>query len=84
MNALKEASGHKPERYYDDTEKYPENEKEILLGLTSRESSALAMEELQEDEYLIQQRGSKIVVLAANEYLLGQAVNALIATWSVS
>lgn len=84
MNALKEASGHKPERYYDDTEKYPENEKEILIGLTSRESSALAMEELQEDEYLIQQRGSKIVVLAANEYLLGQAVNALIATWSVS
>ncbi len=82
-DAIKEISGKKPDRKHDDTAKYPSTECEILLGLTEREASKEAAKELKADEYIIKWYGKKLVVLAASETLLDQAVDALMNTWSV-
>ncbi len=82
MDAVKAIAGRKPERKYDNTQKNPETEREILIGVTARKESSDMVKELQADEFLIERVGEKIVLLGANDYLLAQAVQTLIATWS--
>jgi hypothetical protein len=84
MNAMKEIGGKKPERYYDDTKKNPEQKNEILIGVTSREASKNVAKTVQEGEFVVEFQGSKLVIVAANDHLLLSGVQALVAAWKVS
>ncbi len=83
QNAIKEICGRKPERVYDDTDKNPAVEREILIGLTSRAASDTVAKTLGEDELVIRFVDGKLVLLGADDYLTAQAVEALLVTWSV-
>ena len=76
VNAVKEISGAKPERVYDTSTA----EREILLGLTNREASKTAKNDIGAGEYVIKADGERIVILAANELYLDEAVEKFAAT----
>ncbi len=59
----------------------PNNEKEILLGLTNRPASTEAQEKITGIGYVIALNGNKIVISATNDAALGDAVNYFVDTY---
>ncbi|MBQ9112458.1 MAG: hypothetical protein IJY08_02645 [Clostridia bacterium] len=62
----------------DDFEDKNKTEYEILIGDTNREESAAVKKELAGNSYCIKFVGTKLVVCAAKEWMLGNAVTALL------
>ncbi len=83
-DAVKAVTGKTPTRVTDDTAKYPEQKKEILLGATSRKASETAATALGNAEWKILFDGDKVVLIASNDALLAQAVEALTDTWTAA
>ncbi len=79
--AASEVTGKAPKRISDNTVRYAEQKREILLGLTARDASQNALEDLGDSEYRILFVGEKVVLLASNDSLLSEATDALIASW---
>ncbi len=52
------------------------NEKEVLIGLTSREESKAALAEINETQFIIAVRGDRVVINAFSNYVLNQAAEA--------
>lgn len=83
-DAAKAVTGRAPTRVTDDTSKYPEQKKELLLGLTARQASKTAAGALEAGEWRILFDGEKVILLAANDALLACAADALIGSWSTA
>ena len=58
----------------DDSAAADESKKEILLGLTDRAETTAALEEIPAGKYGIAVRGNKIIILAREDAILGDAV----------
>lgn len=81
VSAAKEITGKTVQRVNDQTGKYPEQAKEILLGPTARAETQDLLGKLGDSEYRIRYDGEKIVILASNDTLLSDAVETWIASW---
>ncbi|HBF14641.1 MAG TPA: hypothetical protein DDW30_02955 [Clostridiales bacterium] len=81
-DAFRDAGAKAPARVYDNDATYTETAREILIGNTNRAQTAAVREELGAGEVRIAFRDTKLVVLAANDWLLGVAVRLLPTLWS--
>ena len=83
-DAVSAVTGQTPTRVTDDTAKYPEQKKEILLGATARKASETAAKALGDTEWRIAFDGDKVLLVASNDALLAKAVETLTGTWSAA
>ncbi|HBF15327.1 MAG TPA: hypothetical protein DDW30_06560 [Clostridiales bacterium] len=83
-DAVSAVTGKTPTRVTDDTAKYPEQKKEILLGATARKASEDAVAELGDSEWRIAFAGDKLLLTASNDAMLAKAVETLTDTWSAA
>ena len=81
VNAIESATGVKPERVSDNTEKYPAKANEILVGPVNRAESKAAQAALTGSGYSITYVNGKIVLAASDDHMLSLAVEALTSTY---
>ena len=81
--AVKDATGVAPKYATDRSKSSQEINEELLLGVTEREASTKALATVPTVGYEVRFVKDKLVITAANDTLLKEALNSLIATWRV-
>ena len=82
LDAFRSAEAKAPTRVWDNASDYRETECEILIGNTNRSETAEVRETLSDGEIRIGFRGTKLVILAANDWLLAKAIELLPTLWT--
>ncbi len=83
-DAVKAVTGNAPKRVADNAKNDQEVAREILIASTNREASETNAASISGVGYRIAFVGEKLVITASNDTVLRQAVEALLATWTVS
>ncbi len=78
--AVEAVTGKKPQAVSEGESGYTETAKEIVIGSTSRATSAEALAKAPRG-YCLEWSGEKLVIAGANDYLIGCAVSELMARW---
>ena len=81
--AVKGATGAAPKYATDRSKSNTEIATELILGVVEREASAKALKTVPTLGYEVRFVGEKLVITAASDALLKEAMNALIAAWRV-
>ena len=81
LTKIKEIAGVKPDRATDNTSKYPPVAHEIFIGVSGRDETKTALDELDTTGYKIEYTGGKLIVVATNDFMLSKAMDALVNTY---
>lgn len=77
-------TGGRAETVSDDDAKHPEQDFEILIGLTGRSESRQGYDAVNPSGYRVEWIGNKLVLSGSSDYFVGMAIRELQASWQVA
>ena len=77
-------TGGRAETVSDDDAKHPEQDLEILIGLTGRSESRQGYDAVNPSGYRVEWIGNKLVLSGSSDYFVGMAIRELQASWQVA